>query len=266
MENNNIIIKNQEEWNDISKNMSHPGIIPWLDLDIETLNKFTEVDNPMLSKIRKLIYGNLKNKKVLCLASGGGQQSAVFSLLGADVTVVDISQEQLNKDIKAAEHYGYKVKTILCSMTDLSVFEAESFDIVIQPVSICYIPDVFPVYKEAYRVLKQGGIYSVSHVNPATYPVYFDNDVDGWDGVGYRIATPYIGGAIRIDEKNGYENMTDGEITGEFRHLYMDMFCNLTEVGFNIKYICEDNINMTDREREPESSIIQGYFDVLSIK
>ena len=265
MENNNIIIKNQKEWNDNPEKMNQPGTIPWLDLDIEGLNKLTEINNPILSKIRKLMYGNLKGKKVLCLASGGGQQSAVFSLLGADVTVADFSQNQLNGDIKAAEHYGYKIKTVMCSMTDLSVFDADSFDIVVQPVSICYVPYVLPVYKEVYRILKQGGIYSVSHVNPATYPAYFDNDIDGWDGTGYRIATPYIGGAIRIDT-NGYENMTNGEMTGEFRHLYIDMFCNLTEVGFNIKYVCEDNINLTDREHEPESSIIQGYFDILSIK
>jgi len=265
MENDNIITKNKEEWNENAETMSHPGTIPWLNLNMEVLHKLTETENPMLSKIRKLIYGNLKGKKVLCLASGGGQQSAVFSLLGADVTVADISQSQLNGDIKAAKHYGYEIKTFLCSMTDLSVFEAELFDIVLQPVSICYVPDVMPVYKEVYRVLKQGGIYSISHVNPTTYPAYFDNDIDGWDGIGYRIATPYIGGAIRID-KNGHENMTDGEKTGEFRHLFIDMFCNLTEAGFNIKYIFEDNITLTDRELEPESPIIQGYIDVLSMK
>lgn len=43
------------------------------------------------------LFGDLKNKNVLCLASGGGQQSVEFALLGANVTVVDFSKEQLKK-------------------------------------------------------------------------------------------------------------------------------------------------------------------------
>jgi len=35
---------------------------------------------------------------VLCLASGGEQQSAIFGLLGADVTVLDLCAQQLAGD------------------------------------------------------------------------------------------------------------------------------------------------------------------------
>lgn len=270
---------NQQEWN---KNVESGDqyTIPWLNLSTGSLNMFVrgelsgfnkpigKIDIPMLRKIRKFLYGDLKGKNVLCLASGGGQQSALFSLLGADVTVADISQGQLNGDIEAAKHYGYRVKTVLCSMTDLSAFHDGFFDIVYQPVSICFVPDVLPVYKEVYRVLKHGGIYSVGHINPSTYPVDFDNDTDGWDGIGYRISTPYLGGAVRIDE-NGQENMTDGKITGEFRHLFIDMFCNLTEAGFNIKYIWEDERNFVGKEdNDPNRgfTIIQKYIEILSVK
>ena len=277
-----IISKNKDEW---EKNVESGDqyTIPWLNLDKNSLNEYAEgklsgfdkqsgkIDIPIIKKIRKILYGNLKGKKVLCLASGGGQQSAIFSLLGADVTVVDITQGQLNGDIKAAEHYGYKIETILCSMTDLSVFSDESFDIVFQPISIVFVPDVMPVYKEVYRVIKPNGIYTVGHMNPATFPIDLENDIDGWDGIGYRIASPYIGGALRIDE-NGKENMITGEIDGEFRHLLIDIFCKLTEVGFNIKYVYEDERNLIkyeypiDKEYEEGFSIVQRYFDVLSIK
>jgi len=248
MENyDDIISKNQNEWNE-NVESGDQYTIPWLNLNLDLVNKFAngelsgfnkpygKITNSSFINIRKTLYSNLKGKTVLCLASGGGQQSVIFSLLGAEVTVADISQGQLNGDIKAAEHYGYEVKTVLCSMTDLSAFEAESFDIVYQPVSICFVPDVTPVYKEVFRVLKKGGWYQVDHLNPATYPECFDNDIDGWDGIGYRISSPYIGGALREDE-NGNENMICGEPIGEFRHLFIDMFCKLTEAGFNIKYI-----------------------------
>jgi SAM-dependent methyltransferase len=164
-------------------------------------------------------------------------------------------------------------------MTDLSAFEDEFFDIVHQPISICFVPDVALVYKEVFRVLKIGGKYHVDHINPATHPVSYENDMgDGWDGVGFRIASPYIGGPLRIDEK-GNENMVCGEADGEFRHLFIDIFCKLTEAGFQIKYIWEDERNLVTafntlgREIKPSDggyagsfSVIQRYLNVLSTK
>ena len=41
---------------------------------------------------------NLANKKILCLASGGGQQGPILAATGADVTVFDNSKKQLEKD------------------------------------------------------------------------------------------------------------------------------------------------------------------------
>lgn len=252
-----IIKKNQKDWNERVES-GYQYTVPWLNMNMDLVNKFAngelsgfnkpygKMSHPTLIKIRKSLYSNLKGRKVLCLASGGGQQSVLFSLLGAEVTVVDISQGQLNGDIQAAKHYGYNIKTVLCSMTDLSVFKDESFDIVNQPISICFVPDVAPVYKEVFRVLKKGGLYKVDHINPATYPTSLDNGIDGWDGIGYRISSPYIGGPLRIDE-NGNENMTNGEIDGEYRHLFIDMFCKLTDTGFQIKYIWEDERNLVDK-------------------
>jgi len=284
----NIINKNQVLWEKEVKAGGH-YTIPDLNLNTDLLKKFAngellfwsdpdaKINNLMLKKIRQFEYANIKGKKVLCLASGGGQQSAMFSLLGADVTVVDISQGQLNGDIQAANHYGYTVKTVLCSMTDLSVFENDSFDIVHQPISICFVPDVSTVYREVFRILKKGGTYHVDHINPATHPTSYENDIDGWDGIGYRIGSPYIGGSLRIDEK-GNENMICGEVDGEQRHLFIDMFCNLTEVGFQIKYIWEDERNLrhdilelykhnqTEESYDNSFSVIQRYINILSIK
>jgi SAM-dependent methyltransferase len=283
-----IINKNKEHWDNEVESGKH-YTIPDLDLDADLLKKFAigellgwdekngRINNPLLKKIRQFEYSDIKGKKVLCLASGGGQQSAMFSLLGADVTVADISQGQLNADITAANHYGYTVKTVQCSMTDLSVFEDDSFDIVHQPISICFVPDVSLVYKEVFRVLKKGGLYHVDHINPATHPVSYENDIDGWDGIGFRISSPYIGGPLRIDE-NGKENMTCGEADGEFRHLFIDIFCKLTETGFQIKYIWEDERNLVTALNPPSAikpcdgsydssfSIVQRYINVLSIK
>jgi len=283
-----IVGKNKELWDDRVEKGEH-CTIPNLNLKPDLLKQFAtgellswdesmgRINNSLLKKIRQYEYEGIKGKKVLCLASGGGQQSAMFSLLGADVTVVDITQGQLDADVRAAEHYGYTVKTVLCSMTDLSVFEDESFDIVHQPISICFVLDVALVYREVFRVLKRGGKYHVDHINPATHPISYDNDIDGWDGVGFRIGSPYIGGPLRRDE-NGKENLLSGEVDGEFRHLFLDIFCKLTEAGFQIKYIWEDErnlatalnpqdeIKLSDGEYGSSFSVVQRYLNVLSTK
>src|SRR3989442_9947184 len=67
--------------------------------------------------------GNLAGKDVLCLACGGGQQSAAFALLGANVTVFDLSEAQLQRDAEAATHYGINIKVVQGDMRDLSCFE-----------------------------------------------------------------------------------------------------------------------------------------------
>src|SRR5437764_685772 len=44
--------------------------------------------------------GNVRGKRALCLASGGGLQSALLAAAGAAVTVFDVSDEMLALDIE----------------------------------------------------------------------------------------------------------------------------------------------------------------------
>lgn len=66
--------------------------------------------------------GSVAGKDVLCLACGGGRQSAAFALLGARVTVLDLSGGQLRRDQEAAAHYGVDIRTRQGDMRDLSCF------------------------------------------------------------------------------------------------------------------------------------------------
>ena len=43
-------------------------------------------------------FPGLNGLKVLCLASGGGQQAPIFAVLGAEVTLIDASPKQLAQD------------------------------------------------------------------------------------------------------------------------------------------------------------------------
>jgi hypothetical protein len=105
-------------------------------------------------------------------------------------------------------------------------------------------------------------------VNPSTVPVCFDGPANGWDGTGYRISEPYIGGPIRMRD-DGTESMLDGEPTGEFRHLLSDIFNGLVNSGFEICGLWEDpagNIDAEPGSDEHMRAFIQEYFCILAKK
>src|SRR5215475_329264 len=105
---------------------------PRLDLDKQTARELVDPASA---------FGDLKGKRVLCLAGGGGRQSAAFGLLGAEVTVVDLSPEQLERDRQMAQHYNLAITLLEGDMRDLSALAQSSFDIVYQPYSLNFVPD-----------------------------------------------------------------------------------------------------------------------------
>lgn len=109
---------------------------------------------------------NLEGRKILCLASGGGQQGPILAAAGADVTVFDNSKVQLSKDEHVAQRDNLTIRTVQGNMQDLSVFEDESFDCIVHPWSNGYIDDVRPVWKECARVLKKNGLLLAGFGNP----------------------------------------------------------------------------------------------------
>jgi len=82
-------------------------------------------------------YPELRGAKVLCLASGGGQQGPILATAGADVTVLDNCPAQLEQDRMVAEREGLSIRLEQGDMRDLSRFEDGSFNLIFHPVSIC---------------------------------------------------------------------------------------------------------------------------------
>ena len=102
-------------------------------------------------------FPDLKGKKVLGLASGGGQQMPIFAALGAECTVLDYSERQIQSELTVEEREGYQINAIRADMTKPLPFTDESFDLIFHPVSNCYIEDVMHVWRECHRILKKGG-------------------------------------------------------------------------------------------------------------
>jgi len=253
-----VAIANQELWEDeVRKGCGYT--IPWLDLDVSILRQYIEgnpefLPEPLTCLYPASIFAGVKGKDVLCLASGGGQQSAVFSLLGARVTVVDLAEGQLEGDRKAAAHYGYDVTTFHTDMRDLSCLDDNSFDLVYQAPSMCYIPDVHQVYSEIARVLRPHGTYRFVIGNPATFSV-------NWNGKQYCISAPY---SEKVQQRE------DGGI--EFRHYMDDIFNGLLDSGFSIRRVHESPYFRLQDSEAPagswnhERAYIAGGFVILARK
>ncbi len=201
---------------------------PWLDLDREIINQYLKgqlsyIPEHLLEMSPLKILTDIESKDVLCLGAGGGQQSAVFGLLGACVTVIDLSKRQLEMDRRAAAHYGYKINLIHSDMREFSKVEENSFDLV-YGTGMSYIPDVKQVYSEVNRVLRINKTYRVDFTNPATEFV----DCDDWNGQGYSITKPYTERIRRT---------INGPI--EYRHTLSDIFNGLITSGFSIEHVQE---------------------------
>jgi SAM-dependent methyltransferase len=189
-------------------------------------------------------YGVLQQvsgKQVLCLASGGGQDTTAFGLLGANVTVVDLSDVQLARDLQAADHHGLQVKTVQGDMRDLSVFPNNTFDIVWQPYSINFIPSVEPVISEAARVLQPGGVYYLSFANPFVHSL----DDEAWNGKAYPLHRPYTDGEELsqyfphwdVDQPDGSRIKLDSP--HEFRHNLSTVLNTMAQNGFIFVHLRE---------------------------
>ena len=100
----------------------------------------------------------LDKVEILGLASGGGQQMPVFAALGANCTVLDYSEKQLESERQISKREHYEIKIVKGDMTQRLPFPDDSFDVIFHPVSNCYVEDVYHVWNECCRVLKKGGI------------------------------------------------------------------------------------------------------------
>lgn len=118
---------------------------------------------------RDWLPSDLAGVRVLCLASGGGQQGPILAAAGATVTVFDNSPKQLARDDEVAARDCLDIRTVLGDMRDLGVFDDSGFDVIVNPVSNMFCPDLAPVWAEAFRVLRPGGTLLTGFMNPVVY-------------------------------------------------------------------------------------------------
>ncbi len=182
----------------------------------------------------------LQGLDVLALACGGGQQGPILAAAGANVTVLDNSPRQLDRDLEVAEREGLQnLLTVEGDARNLEMFKNESFDLVFHPVSNLFIPTIRPVWLEAFRVLRHSGSMLAGFMNPIFYIFDFDEAEKGQMVVRYKLPFNDI----------DHPETADRQITNgwplEHSHSLTDQLAGQTDAGFHIIGFYEDHHNHT---------------------
>lgn len=195
--------------------------------------------------------------RVLCLAGGGGQQGPILAAAGAQVTVFDNSPAQLAQDERTVETFGLSLDTILGDMRDLSAIETETFDLIVHPCSNLFVPDVRPVWQEAFRVLRPGGQLLAGFVNPLFF--LFDQELAAQGRLEVRHALPYSDlTSLTPSERASY--IEAGEAL-EFGHTLTDQIGGQLDAGFVLQGFYEDRW-----EGQPPAEYTDTYIATRAIK
>jgi len=232
-----VVEHNQKAWDHESSN-DGPWSVP---VDAETIAKARVGDWSVLLTPNKAVpsewFPELSGLEVLGLASAGGQQVPVFAAAGARLTSFDNSEIQLSKDKLVADREGLAIQYEQGDMADLSRFEDESFDLIFHPVSNVFAQNILPVWAEAFRVLKRGGVLLSGMFNPVFF--IFDRQKDEAEKVlEVKYALPYSD--VSSLEPAILQQYIAEKETLDFGHTLDDQLGGQTNAGFYITGFYED--------------------------
>ncbi len=247
---------NRDKW-DLQVEYGNPWTIPSSPERIAAARKgeWSVLLTEQKSVPRRWFPEDLHGLDILCLASGGGQQGPVFAALGANVTVFDNSPRQLEQDRMVARREKLVLVTVEGDMRDLSMFSDGCFDLVFHPVSNVFCPEVLPVWREAFRVLRAGGALLAGFGNPDLYIFDTPRAEKGEFEVKYPL--PYDATQLSEDERRR-EFGDDAPL--EFSHTLEEQVGGQLAAGFLLTGFYEDQQN------SPLGKYMPGYFATRAVK
>ncbi|GAB6434028.1 class I SAM-dependent methyltransferase [Bacillus luti] len=106
-----------------------------------------------------------KEKRIINLLGSKGNKAVALALLGADVTVVDISASNATYANELAESAGVSIQYIVSDVLDVTL--PESFDIVLLELGVLhYFLDLKPLFTKISQLLKTDGTFILRDYHP----------------------------------------------------------------------------------------------------
>ena len=198
---------------------------------------------------RPWLPSSLRGLEVLCLAAGGGKHGPIYAAAGASVTVVDLSASMLDLDRQVARERKLHLELIQSSMDELTMLKNDYFDLVIHPVSSCYLPTLKQVFSEIVRVCRPGGLYMSQHKSPRSLQSSLQPNLNGR----YELLFPERQSA---DNSGALPPAPPSRLreagTDEFVHSLTDILGGICRAGFSIEDFFEPN--------EGDQEAVRGSF------
>ncbi len=112
--------------------------------------------------------------KILDLGSGTGRIPLLLHPQPVRLAALDLNRAMLAEQAVQRSALGGSWPLVEGDMRDLSCFADSSFDLIVHPISNLFVPDVKPVWRECFRVLRPGGRLLSGFINPVHYLFDFD--------------------------------------------------------------------------------------------
>lgn len=191
-----------------------------------------------------LLPANMEQMAVLDAGCAAGWYTEQFFKRGARVTAVDLSPAMVEA---CKRRVGNEATVFACDITEDLPFEDEAFDLIVSSLTLHYIEDWAPTFREFQRVLKPGGslIYSVHH--PFMDVKHFDRQ-------------DYFARELLTEVWNKPES---GPVEVSFYRRPIQEIINATSSRFRIDQLIEPQPSLADKDNPEAKEWMAKWYDRL---
>ncbi|WP_339293309.1 class I SAM-dependent methyltransferase [Paenibacillus sp. FSL W8-0187] len=192
----------------------------------------------------KVLPADMEQMTVLDAGCAAGWYTEQFIIRGARVTAVDLSPAMVEA---CKRRVGNEATVFACDITEDLPFEDEAFDLIVSSLTLHYIEDWTPTFREFQRVLKPGGslIFSVHH--PFMDVKHFDR-------------TDYFARELLTEVWNKQES---GPVEVTFYRRPIQEIINVTSSRFRIEQIVEPQPSLAHWDNPEAAEWVAKWFDRL---
>lgn len=193
----------------------------------------------------KLMPSDMRDLAVLDAGCAAGWYTEQFIKRGSQVTAVDLSPAMVEA---CKRRVGDETAVFSCDLAETLPFHNETFNLIVSSLTLHYIDDWAPTFREFHRILKPGGclIYSVHHpfmdFKHFERPDYFAHEL----------------------LKETWNKKESGPVEVTFYRRPLQEILNVTSAQFVIDRIVEPQPDIKFKDKPESMDWYKRWFDRLS--